>query len=150
MLIALSVISTTLVGLMVGVEFAVAFIVPHNLRSLPVREYLIARADGARMMGRLMPFWYFSSLAFTIVLAVFTWGTSVATLTLTAGALLVMSVIMSVALLVPINNRSAGWTAENHPADWRDQLRRWDRLHIVRVALILSAFVLVAVATAVL
>jgi hypothetical protein len=60
--------------------------------------------------------------------------------------LLVISVAMSVALLVPINNRSMTWTAESHPDDWREQHQRRDRLHHVRVAIIIAAFVLVLVA----
>jgi hypothetical protein len=39
----------------------------------------------------------------------------------------------------------ATWTAEAHPADWREQQQRWDRLHHLRVAIIVTAFVLVAV-----
>ena len=46
----------------------------------------------------------------------------------------------------PINNRSRTWTAEHHPADWREQQQRWDRLHYIRVAVIVAAFVLVLVA----
>ena len=55
---------------------------------------------------------------------------------------------MSVALLVPINNRSKAWTPETAPADWREQRGRWDRLHVVRVMLIVAAFTLVAAASA--
>jgi hypothetical protein len=57
-----------------------------------------------------------------------------------------VSVIMSVTLLVPIANRSATWTAENHPADWRAQNQRWDRLHYARVTIIVAGFVLALVA----
>ena len=40
----------------------------------------------------------------------------------------------------------AKWTADHHPADWREQLQRWDRLHYPRVAIIVAAFVLTLVA----
>jgi hypothetical protein len=53
---------------------------------------------------------------------------------------------MSITLLVPINNRSATWTADLHPADWREQQQRWNRLHYVRVAIIVAGFVLTLVA----
>ena len=56
---------------------------------------------------------------------------------------------MSVALLVPINNRSATWTADDHPADWREQQQRWDRLHYARVAIIVAGFVLTLAAATV-
>jgi hypothetical protein len=52
---------------------------------------------------------------------------------------------MSLAWLVPINNRSKTWTADQHPADWREQQQRWDRLHYARVAVIVAAFVLTLV-----
>ncbi len=53
---------------------------------------------------------------------------------------------MSVTLLVPIANRSATWTADHRPADWREQHQRWDRLHYARVAIIVAGFVLTLVA----
>jgi uncharacterized membrane protein len=146
----LAVVTATVVGLMVGVEFAVAFVLNPILLRLPVGASLTARADGGRVLGRLMPFWYVGSLILTAALTAVTWGTSTATTALVAGVLLTISVVMSVALLVPINNRSVTWTAENHPDDWREQHRRWDRLHYVRVALIIVAFVLVVVAAAML
>ena len=55
---------------------------------------------------------------------------------------------MSVALLVPINRRSSTWTTGRHPADWRKQQQRWDRLHYLRVTIIVTALVLVLVAVA--
>ena len=49
---------------------------------------------------------------------------------------------------MPINNRSVTWTADDHPADWREQQQRWDRLHYLRVAILIAAFVLALVAAA--
>jgi uncharacterized membrane protein len=144
----LAVVTATVVGLMVGVEFAVAFVVNPILLRLPAGPSLAARADGGRTLGRVMPFWYVGSLALTVALAVSTWGEASATAALVAAGLLALSVAMSIALLVPINNRSVGWTAENHPDNWREEHQRWDRLHYGRVALIIAAFVLVLVAGA--
>ena len=148
MITTLAVVTATVVGLMVGVEFAVAFVVNPILLRLPAGASLAARADGGRMLGRAMPIWYVSSLALTGALAALTWGGPSATAALVAAGLLAVSVVLSIALLVPINNRSRGWTADDHPDDWREQHRRWDRLHHGRVALILVAFVLVLVAGA--
>ena len=95
-----------------------------------------------------MPFWYVGSLILTAGLAAATWDRSAtgAGAAIAAAALLAVSVVMSVALLVPINNRSVTWTASDHPADYREQQRRWDRLHYVRVAIIVAGFVLTVVA----
>lgn len=148
--LVLAVITTTVVGIMVGVEFAVAFVInPITLR-LPVAASLAARADGGRMMGRAMPVWYIGSLILTVALTAASWGMPTATMALIAAGLLTISVFMSVLLLVPINNRSLTWTAADHPTDWREQHQRWDRLHYIRVAVIVAAFALIAVAATVL
>lgn len=63
-----------------------------------------------------------------------------------AVALLLVSVVMSLTVLVPINNRIATWTADNHPADWREQHRRWNGWHYARIAVIVAAFVLMLIA----
>jgi hypothetical protein len=63
-----------------------------------------------------------------------------------AAALLVVGVVLSIALLVPINSRVARWAEGSAPPDWRAQVRRWDRLHYVRVVIIGVAFVVLAAA----
>src|ERR1700753_2037424 len=105
---------------MVGVEFAVAVFVNPILLRLPAGSSIAARADGARILGRVMPFWYLGSLILTAALAAATWGAPAAGAPPGAAALLAVSVVMSVALLVPIASRSATWTADNHPDDWRE------------------------------
>jgi hypothetical protein len=146
---ALAVIAATVVGTMVGVEFAVAVFVNPIFLRLPAGPAIEARADGARVLGRVMPFWYVASLILTAGLAVATSGGAATAAAIAAAALLVVSVVMSIALLVPIANRSATWTADNHPDDYREQTQRWDRLHYARVAVIVAAFVLVLVAATV-
>ena len=149
MLTTLAVITGTVVGVMVGVEFAVAVFVNPILLRLPAGPSLEARADGGRVLGRVMPFWYLGSLLLTAWLAAAKWGGPAGDAAVAAAGLLIVSVIMSVTLLVPINNRIITWTADNHPADWREQHQRWDRWHYARVAIIVAAFVLTLVAATV-
>ncbi|MFJ6770360.1 anthrone oxygenase family protein [Kitasatospora sp. NPDC091257] len=146
MLDALEVFTTVVVGLMVGVEFSVAFVISRILDALPEDSGQLGRAHGGRMLGALMPFWYFGSLALSAVWAVAGWHRPGAGLVVVAGALLIVSVIMSILLLVPINNRGRTWTPENRPADWKQQMNRWDRFHYVRVAVIVAAFTLLVTA----
>ncbi|MFJ7159039.1 anthrone oxygenase family protein [Streptomyces sp. NPDC101118] len=146
MLSALEVFTTVVVGLMVGVEFSVAFVVNRILNALPEDSGQLGRAHGGRMLGALMPVWYIGSLVLVAVWAVAGRDHHGAGLVVTAGALLIVSVIMSVLLLVPINNRGKTWTPENRPADWKEQMNRWDRYHYVRVAVIIAAFALLVVA----
>jgi hypothetical protein len=149
MLNALAVITATVFGTMVGVEFAVAVFVNPMLLRLPAGPAIEAHADGARVLGRVMPFWYVASLILTAGLAAATWGGAAAGAAIAAAVLLVLSVVMSITLLVPIANRSGTWTADDHPDDWREQNQRWNRLHYARVAIILAGFVLVLVAATV-
>jgi uncharacterized membrane protein len=146
MLDILSVVTIVVVGLLVGVEFAVAVFVNPILDRLPGDQGLAARGDGARVLGRVMPFWYIGSVVLGAVWAVFAWGDAGATLIVVGAALLVVSVVMSVLLLVPINSRVASWSQAGVPADWRQQVGRWDRFHYVRVGIIVAAFAVFAVA----
>ncbi|ARE72569.1 hypothetical protein B6R96_00220 [Streptomyces sp. Sge12] len=146
MLHALQVFTTVVVGVMVGVEFAVAFVINPILNALPEDSGQLGRAHGGRMLGAVMPVWYIGSLVLVAVWAIVGRHHHGTGLVVTAGALLILSVIMSILLLVPINNRSKTWTPENRPADWKQQTNRWDRYHYVRVAVIIAAFALLAAA----
>jgi len=148
MLEALGVLTVVVVGVMVGVEASVAFVLNRILDALPGDGGQLGRAHGGRMLGALMPFWYGTSLVLSAVWAVAAWGQSGTELVVIAAVLLVVSVAMSLLLLVPINNRNKTWTAENRPADWEEQIHRWDRFHHVRVAVIIAAFALLAAALA--
>ncbi|MEV7217466.1 DUF1772 domain-containing protein [Kitasatospora cineracea] len=146
MINALEVVTVVTVGLMVGVELSVAFVVNRILGALPEDSYQLGRAHGGRMLGALMPFWYFGSLGLAAAWAAARWHHPGTGLVAAAAGLLVASVLMSVLLLVPINNRGKHWTPENRPADWREQSDRWDRYHYARVAVLVAAFVLLVAA----
>ncbi len=148
MLSALEVVTTVVVGLMVGVEFSVAFVINPILNGLPDDSAQRGRAHGGRMLGAVMPFWYVGSLVLSAVWAIAGWHHPGTGLVVIAAALLIVSVIMSLLLLVPINNRGKTWTTENRPEDWKEQMNRWDRYHYVRVAVIIAAFALLAAALA--
>ncbi|MFI7007918.1 anthrone oxygenase family protein [Streptomyces sp. NPDC050145] len=146
MLAALEVVTTVTVGLMVGVEFSVAFVMNRIFGALPEDADQMARSHGGRMLGALMPFWYIGSVALVAVWAFAGHTHDGFGLVVTAGALLIVSVIMSILLLVPINNQGKNWTPETRPADWKDQMNRWDRYHYARVTVIVAAFTLLVTA----
>lgn len=148
MLNALEVFTTVVVGLMVGVEFSVAFVINPILNALPDDSSQRGRSHGGRMLGAVMPFWYIGSLVLSAVWAIAGWHHDGAGLVVIAGALLTLSVVMSILLLVPINNRGKTWTTENRPEDWKEQMNRWDRFHYIRVAILIAAFALLVAALA--
>lgn len=142
----LEVVTTVVVGVMVGVEFSVAFVMSRILNALPEDSAQLGHAHGGRMLGAVMPVWYIGSVVLVAVWAVVGWRDHGTGLVIAAGAFLLLSVVMSVLLLVPINNRNKAWTPENRPADWREQLSRWERWHYVRVAVLIAAFALLVAA----
>ncbi|MFE9389754.1 anthrone oxygenase family protein [Streptomyces sp. NPDC006784] len=146
MVTALEVVTTVIVGLMVGVEFSVAFIMNRILNALPEDSSQLGHAHGGRLLGAVMPVWYIGSLVLVAVWAAAGWHHHGTGLVVTAGALLALSVAMSILLLVPINNRNKTWTPDNRPADWKQQLNRWGRWHYVRLADIIAAFALLVTA----
>ncbi|MEW2167204.1 DUF1772 domain-containing protein [Streptomyces sp. NPDC007084] len=146
MLNALEVFTTVAVGVMVGVEFSVAFVINPILNGLPGDNGLRGRVHGARMLGAVMPFWYIGSLVLAAVWSVAGWDEGGAGLVVAGAGLLIVSVVMSILLLVPINNRVKTWTADGLPEDWKQQMGRWDRFHYVRVAVLIAAFTLLVAA----
>ncbi|MFD9811854.1 anthrone oxygenase family protein [Streptomyces sp. NPDC059080] len=148
MLNALEIVTTVIVGLMVGVEFSVAFVMNPIFNALPDDSGQLGRSHGGRMLGAVMPVWYIGSLVLVAVWAIAGWHRPSAGLVVIAAALLILSVIMSLLLLVPINNRGKTWTPENRPEDWKEQKNRWDRFHYVRVAVIIAAFTLLVASLA--
>ncbi|NBE52960.1 DUF1772 domain-containing protein [Streptomyces boluensis] len=148
MLNALQVFTTVVVGVMVGVEFAVPLFLNPVLNSLPGDNALRGRTHGARLGGAVMPYWYIGSLVLVAIWAVAGWQQDGTALVVIAAGLLILSVLMSILLLVPINNRVKTWTGDNRPGDWKEQLSRWERWHYGRVAVIVAAFALLVAALA--
>ena len=130
------VLTVIVVGTLVGVEFGVAAFTNPILERLPDDAYRQARATGSRLLGTVMPFWY-------IAAAVLLVGDAV----LVPAPLPIAAVAVMLTTLVPINNRVAAWagTGPGEAPTSRELAHRWDRLHWVRVALLLAAFVLVTV-----
>ncbi|MFE9362063.1 anthrone oxygenase family protein [Streptomyces sp. NPDC006978] len=146
MLSTLEVVTTVAVGLMVGVEFSVIFVMNRILNALPGDSGQLGHAHGGRMLGALMPFWYMGSVTLSAIWAVAGWHHQGTGLVVTAAGLLALSVVMSILPLVPINNRNKTWSPENRPADRQEQLERRNRYHYLRLAVILAAFTLLVTA----
>jgi hypothetical protein len=127
-------------GPLVGVEFAVAAFANPIFGRLPDDAYAQARSDGSRLLGKVMPFWYVATLALLVVAAIVTSGAWPFT---AAATLMALVVLMTVTVLVPINNRIGAWSSSNDAS--RDLAARWDRLHWLRVAMLGAMLALLTV-----
>lgn len=130
------ILAILVVGTLVGAEFAVAAFVRPILGRLSDDAFWAARADGARLLGRVMPFWYLTSFALLVGAAAVA-GAQRWLIGAGAGPMVVV-VLMSVLVLVPINNRIAAWRGTEEVS--RELAARWDGLHWVRVALLAVTF----------
>jgi uncharacterized membrane protein len=130
-------------GLMIGVELAVSVFINPTLRKLDDRPHVQALSLFARLLGTVMPFWYAFCLLLFLAEAVLRRHQPALTPLIIAAVLWVAIIIFTIAVLVPINNRIAAIQPDNPPANWQNDHRHWDRLHQLRVGLLLLAFLFV-------
>jgi Domain of unknown function (DUF1772) len=135
-----NIVALVITGPMVGVEIAVAAFTNPIFDRLPDDAFRLARSDGSRVLGRVMPFWYIATLVVLIIAAVVSAGAWLAT---AAAVLMALVVLLTVTMMVPINNRIGHWS---QAADVdRGLAGRWDRLHWLRVAILVALFVLLVI-----
>jgi len=135
----IAIVALVLTGPLVGVELGVAAFTNPLVAALPDDAYRVFRSGGSRLLGALMPFWYIGTLVALIAAAVLSRNV----LTIAAVALMAATVLLTVAVLVPINNRIGAWRSNDDVN--RELASRWDRLHGVRVGLLVAMFVALTV-----
>ena len=135
----IAIVALVLTGPLVGVELGVAAFTNPLASKLPDEAYRAFRSGGSRLLGALMPFWYVGTLVVLIAGAVLTRDV----LAISAVALMGVALLLTVTVLVPINNRISAWrsTADVN----RDLAGRWDRLHWVRVGVLVAMFVVLTI-----
>jgi uncharacterized membrane protein len=144
MTIAYDIATAAIAGTMVGNEFAVAAFVHPQLGRLPSKAHSQTAALLAAALGRAMPLWYGLALLL-IVGAAFehrpiSQGSGL--LLASAAALWAATIVVTIAMLVPINNRIAKLDTERPYDGWQKDRARWDRLHRIRVATLIIALLL--------
>jgi hypothetical protein len=128
-----------LTGPLVGVELGVAAFTNPLASKLSDDAYREFRSGGSRLLGAVMPFWYFATLVVLVAGAVLSRNV----LAIVAVALLGAVMLLTVTVLVPINNRIGAWQSSDDVN--RDLASKWDRLHWVRVGLLVAMFVVLTI-----
>jgi uncharacterized membrane protein len=128
-------------GAMVGNEFAVAAFVHPSFAKIASPAHEAAASSLARVLGRMMPFWYALVFLLSISTATGQWLSAgkLNPWLLASCVLWAIAIVSTIIWLVPINNRVAAWTAETSPSSWREDRKRWDRLHRWRTLLLFVA-----------
>ncbi|GBG40737.1 DUF1772 domain-containing protein [Mycobacterium montefiorense] len=140
----LNAVAVMVTGSMVGVELSVAAFFNPLFARLPDDAFRAARGRAARVLGAVMPFWYMGTLLVLAVAGVRAWGGTAGWLCGVAAGLMAGAVLLTVTMLVPINNRIAKWPATGEVS--RELAARWDRLHWLRVLVLLALLALLSVA----
>ena len=143
---AYNVLTAAIAGTMVGNEFAITAFVHPQLNRLSPEAHAGASSGLARVLGKVMPFWYAVTLLL-ILGALFEHRpiTSSSGIFIAAAALLWATVIVfTITTLVPINNRIASIRDQPHPT-WLQDRCRWDRLHRIRVEILIVALLLLLI-----
>lgn len=129
----LDIVTIVCIGLMIGVEFAVSAFVGPILEKLEGSARAQATRLFARILGAVMPFWYGLSLLLLIAEAVVRHGERGFVLLVTACAIWAVVILLTVLILVPINNRVAKMEGEVFSDGLQREHRRWHLLHRWRV-----------------
>ncbi|MBV8732895.1 MAG: DUF1772 domain-containing protein [Acidobacteriia bacterium] len=135
----LDTITITLAGLMVGNELAVSAFVNPALRRLDSGPQAQALSILARSLGRAMPVWYGLCLALLALESFLRRHQTTLPALLTAVVIWAGAIILSIGVLVPINNRIASLNTTALTPGWKQEHKRWDSLHRIRILLLAVA-----------
>jgi uncharacterized membrane protein len=138
-MIALHVIAIVSFGLMVGVELSVSAFVNPALRQIELGAQRKAMGLLAVSLGRAMPIWYVVSFVLLVAEGYVRRHDAHACLIYAAIAILAVTIVTTIALLVPINNEIARLATGASVPDWQRQHARWDSLHRVRIVALIAA-----------
>ncbi len=143
----LDLLAIAVTGFMVGNEFAIAAFIHPVISRLPPPVHLAAASAIARVLGRIMPFWYALGLVCLLAeLWLHRGQPDNLPLLLVAVVLWALTIVATLVLLVPRNNRIAGANPDRPYPTWQADRAAWDTLHRVRVALLALAFILLLLA----
>jgi uncharacterized membrane protein len=132
-------ITIAFAGLMVGNELALSAFVNPAVWQLETGPQAQGLSLLARSLGRVMPVWYALCLA-SLALESFLHRHQTALVPLLTATLIWAGVIVfTIGMLVPINNRIASLNTAAPAPGWKDDHKRWDALHRLRILLLIVA-----------
>lgn len=136
----LDVLTILCTGLMIGNELTFSLFVNPVIWQLEERSQAKALSLFARILGKVMPFWYALCLLLMVAETYLRRHQPALALLLIAVAIWIAMIVYSVTTLVPINNRIAR-LADRLPEGWRQETKRWDTYHRWRILSLVIAMV---------
>lgn len=133
--------ATLLVGIFAGGVFFT--VLAPSLADMPGPAYVRYWQSLNHDYARAMPILLLASIACTLAATVLALRRGPVAIGFTAAALvlIVASVVLTVKRMEPLNELANGWDPDRLPADWADRRSEWLRLHGVRSAMAVTAFI---------
>lgn len=138
----LDLITIVCIALLIGTEFAVSVFINPVLRKLDDRAQADAIRLFARRLGSAMPFWYSASLLLLLLETATRFHQAGVLLLGTASGIWIAVIVLTLLVLVPINNRMVRMDPGEFRGTAYREHQRWDLLHRVRVAALSTAMIL--------
>jgi uncharacterized membrane protein len=139
----IDIVTLVMAGLMVGTELTVSAFINPVMRQLSAQSQAQALSLFAALLGRVMPFWYALCLLLLVVETVARRDQACFRLLLGVSVLWAAIIAFTIVALVPINNRIAALSTSKVPIErWLPEHDRWERLHRLRILLLLIALIL--------
>lgn len=139
----LIILTVTAAALLTGNEFTVGMFIHPALSRLDDKSHVSGVQQIGRHFGKVMPFWMAAVvlLCLTLVFTAAPYFTFSWWLFAAAAAFYIGGTVFSLLGPVPINNQVVKWNTDDLPDDWRVLRKRWDDLHLIRVAILLLGLV---------
>jgi hypothetical protein len=135
-------------GMLAGIEFVVHYVIPEPAEQLPDHAQLQLRKGLVLKLRVLVPAFFAPAAVLGIALTFLNPSMPSYVFRYVAVGALLIWVVIRVIGTIPINSATADWSLDAPPRDWKVQVQRAERFHIVGVwaAVLAFAFLLTAVA----
>lgn len=142
----LDILTIVSIGLMIGTEFAVSVFINPVLLRLDAHAQTLAVKSFGKKLGTVMPFWYCGNFLLLATEAILRRSQSGAPLLIASCAIWAVVILLTLLFLVPINNRIVALRDPVFSEAIKQDHKRWDTRHRVRVASLVLSMVLLLVA----
>ena len=127
-------------GLLAGNELATLIAFHPALRRVPLRSQVEAERALTKLLGVIMPVYMTATLVAAIAATFGLSGKPGFQLALFAAGALVVMLAITMTQNLPLNRETVDFPLDGDEPSWSKIRRRWEGLHVVRVALDVSAF----------
>ena len=137
----LDIATTACIGVLVGVELAVSLFMNPIVWKLESFSQAVAIRILAARLGKVMPAWYIVTCVLLIIESVRQRGKPGAGLLIAASAIWIVTIVLTLLILVPVNIRLALINADTFADGVRQEHMRWDSFHRIRIVVVFVAMV---------